>query len=101
MQEEQRKDPRLVEIFRFLEDGVLPDDHAQTCKLSLQQDLYAILDRTLYRLDPKQDHQKRAVVPSQLKKRIMEETHRGPMSAHFSGQRLFNTLGRRWWWEGM
>ena len=31
----------------------------------------------------------------------MEESHRGPMGAHFSGNRLFNTLARHWWWEGM
>ena len=86
--------PWFVEIFRFLEDGVLPDNDARARKLSLQQDLYAVLDRTPYRLDPKQDHQKRVVVPSQLRKRIMEETQCGPMSAHFSGQRLFNTLRR-------
>ena len=58
IQEEQCRDPGLLEIFRFLEDEVLPDNNAQARKLSLQQDLYAVLDWTLYRLDPKQDHQK-------------------------------------------
>ena len=58
IQEEQCRDPGLLEIFRFLEDGVLPDNDARACKLSLQQDLYTVLDRTLYCLDPKQDHQK-------------------------------------------
>lgn len=31
----------------------------------------------------------------------MEESHRGPMARHFSKHRLFNTLCRHWWWEGM
>ena len=35
IQEEQCKDSGLLEIFRFLEDGVLPDNDARTCKLSL------------------------------------------------------------------
>ena len=101
IQEEQRKDPSLLEIIRFLEDGVLPDDNTRARRLTLQQDLFTVMDQTLYRLDPKQDNRRCVVVPTQLKKRIMEETHRGPMSAHFSGQRLFNTLRRQWWWEGM
>ena len=33
--------------------------------------------------------------------KVMNESHRGPMTAHFSGNRLFNTLARHWWWEGM
>lgn len=41
------------------------------------------------------------VVPEHLQGRIMQESHRGPMGAHFSGNRLFNTLARHRWWEGM
>ena len=33
--------------------------------------------------------------------KVMNESHRGPMTTHFSGNRLFNTLARHWWWEGM
>ena len=100
-EDEQRKDPALVEVIRFLEDGVLPEDEARARKLVLQEELYTIVNNTLYHLDSKRGHQKQVVVPSHLRKRIMEETHRGPMTAHFSGQRLFHTLRRHWWWEGM
>ena len=31
----------------------------------------------------------------------MEENHSGPMAGHFSGNCLYNTLARDWWWEGM
>ena len=52
-------------------------------------------------MNTKLDRQQRVVVPAHLKVKVMEETHRGPMGAHFSGNRLFNTLARHWWWEGM
>ena len=46
-EEEQRKDPSLQEIFRFFEDGVLPEDNARARKQSLQQDLYTIINQTV------------------------------------------------------
>lgn len=101
MEDEQRKDPDVMEVIKFLEDGVLPGDRDRARKLALQENLFVIIDRILYHLDSKHDHRKQVVVPRHLQKRIMEETHRGPMSGHFSGQRLFNTLRARWWWKGM
>ena len=32
---------------------------------------------------------------------MLEETHSGHLGGHFSGNRLYNTLVRHWWWEGM
>ena len=84
-----------------MEEGVLPEDGKHACKLALQEHLFVIVDQVLYHLDSKQDHRKQVVVPSHLRRQIMEETHRGPMSGHFSGQRLFNTLRCHWWWENM
>ena len=98
---EQRRDPALMEIIQFLERGVLPEDQTRARKLALQRDSYAIVDGVLYHLDSKRGHQKQVVVPSHLQRQIMEENHRGPMSAHFSGPRLFHSLRRCWWWENM
>ena len=52
-------------------------------------------------MDSKPGGRRRAVVPKHLQGQIMEEAHRGPMAAHFSGNRLFNVLSQHWWWEGM
>ena len=90
MEDEQRKDPGVMEVIRFLEDGVLPEDNNRARKLALQENLFVIIDRVLYHLDSMRDHHKQVVVPSHLQK-----------SGHFSGQRLFNTLRMRWWWKGM
>ena len=101
LEEEQRRDPEMMEVIKFLEEGVLPEDQNRARKLALQEPLFTIIDRVLYYLDSKQGHQKQVVIPRHLRQRVMKETHRGPMSGHFSGPRLFNTLRRHWWWEGM
>lgn len=31
----------------------------------------------------------------------MQDYHSGNMAGHFSGVRLYKTLARRWWWDGM
>ena len=36
-------------------------------------------------------------MPSHLQEQIMVEIHGGVMSGHFSGNRLYETLCRRWW----
>ena len=43
----------------------------------------------------------RAVVPKSLQEQLVDETHRGVAGGHFSENRGFRTLARRWWWEGM
>ena len=97
-EDERHKDPKVMEVIRFLEQGILPDDEKRARKLALQEHQYVIVDKVLYHLYSKQADHKQVVVPEHLRKTIMEETHRRPMSGHFSGQRLFNTLRRRWWW---
>ena len=98
--EEQRKDLGLLEMFRFLEEGVLPADVDRARKLTLLDSSYTIVNAVLYHLDTKSDHFKQVVFPNHLRRQIMEEAHQGPMAAHFSG-RLFQTLRRRWWLSGM
>ena len=40
-------------------------------------------------------------MPEHLRQQILTGAHSSPYSGHFSGQRLYNTLTTRWWWEGM
>ena len=93
--EEQRKDPDICSLLRFLEDQRLPEDPQRAKKIALQTPLFTICDNILYYIDPKPTHRKRIVVPKYL------TTHRNRMAGHFSGQRVYNTLTRNWWWEGM
>ena len=55
----------------------------------------------LYYVDPTQTETSRAVVPQQLRQKIMQEYHDGCLAGHFSGPRLYKTLVRSWWWPHM
>ena len=98
---EQRKDSSLVEMTDFLQNGVLPEDSNRAKKLAAQESLFALIDGILYYVDPRHGNRKKIAVPSHLREQLLEENHRGIYSGHFSGNRLYNTLVRHWWWAGM
>ena len=98
---EQQEDPDVREIFQFIVTGTLPEDDQKARKLALQETLFTVTNNILYFLDPKRENRKRVVVPRQLRRKILENTHSGPFGGHFSGQRLYNSLVSHWWWSGM
>ena len=55
----------------------------------------------LYYVHLRRQNFKRAVVPERLRQTLLEESHRGLFGGHFSTKRLYNTLVRHWWWDGM
>ena len=55
----------------------------------------------LYFIDASRQNPRRAAVPGHLQEQIMAEIHGGIMSSHFSGDRLYKSQSRRWWWETM
>ena len=93
----QRKDPDIQDIFKFLQEGILPDNNCKKQKLALQASLFTVLDGVLYYIDSRRNCE-RAVVPKHLREEIMKENHSGIMAGHY---RLYNTPVRQWWWEGM
>ena len=100
---EQRRDPRLIEIINYVEKGDLPPSPERARQVVMLSPLYSLINGTLFLVDSKNKGRPlmRAVVPKHLRHKLMEEYHRGPMGAHFSGNRLFAVLSSRWWWEGM
>ena len=100
-QEEQRKDPNLLGLIRYLEDGQLPEDNLLSRKIAAQAPQFALVVSILYFLEAKRGTQKKAVVPAHLQETILHDTHSGRMAGHFSGNRLFTTVSRHWWWEAI
>ena len=98
--EEQLKDAHLCVVIEFLEKQVLPEDPTRAKKIALQSPLFTVVDGTLYYISKPTLHP-RDVIPEHLKRKLLDVTHRGQMGGHFSGQRLYNTLSKHWWWEGM
>lgn len=70
-------------------------------KTIVQASLYTVADRILYYTGQKKDSTPKVVVPSDYKKKLMEEYHAAVMSGHFSGPRIYKTMSRQWWWEHM
>ena len=62
---EQRKDPSLKTIIDFHEQGTLPEEEQVARRVILQKLVFTLEAGILYYLDPRQGHQKRAVVPQQ------------------------------------
>ena len=80
---------------------MLPADSQSARKVVLQASSFALVDQILYFIDVKQGNLQRFVVLHHLTQQIMTEYHSSIMSGHFSGVRLYNTLSKRWYWEGM
>ena len=95
---EQKKDPDIQEIIAFLSTGKLPDCGQRAKRIAVQAPSFALVNGVLYFLDSKGGDRKRCVVPRQLRERIMEENHSGPMAGHFSGEWLYKALACHWWW---
>ena len=98
---EQQKDPRVRQIFNFVERGVLPTEDAKAWKIALKESLYTIVDGILYYVNSWSRKHKRAVVPKHLQTLLLRDTHSSLYGGHFSGPRLFKALVNNWWWEGM
>ena len=97
----QQQDPELLKIIQLLTNDLLPDNKTDAKKVVTQAHSFAIVDGVLYFIDVKHNHQKRCVVPKQLRNQLMEENHMGPMAGHFAREKLYRALTRHWWWSGM
>ena len=99
--QEQSKDPSLKDLMTYLRDSVLPTEETTAKKVLTQAPQVTISDDILYILDSRQKDRVRVVVPSHLRGSLLMEYHAGQMAGHFSGPRLYKTLERWWWWQGM
>ena len=95
--EEQKKDQFVLEIVNFLTDGKLPSDEQRAKKIALQGNSFTIIDDILYYVDSKNGNRRWAVVPKQLQKQILEESHSGLMAGYFAVSRMYGALCRSWW----
>ena len=100
MRTEQREDPELALVIKFLEDGDLPADDKEARKLLLRREDFELLDRTLYYIDRKRSI-RRLVVPKKLRSDLLKETHSARFGGHFAEQSTHATLSKTYWWDGM
>ena len=98
---EQQKDPELRCLYLCLQYGILPEDEWLAKRVATQALNFTVIDDVLHYLDSRGGGRKRAAVPGQLQKVILEDYHGGRMAGHFSGPRLYAALSRKWWWRTM
>ena len=100
-EQEQLADTWTASMMEFLKTGKLPADDVTARRIAAQSVHFSIVEGILYYLDPRCKNQKRAVVPAHLRQSLLQENHRGLCGGHFATKRLYSTLIRHWWWEGM
>ena len=97
---EQRKDREINMAIAYLEDSILPITEPLARKVMVQVPSMTLEKGILYYIDMKQNC-KRVVVPDHLRDTLMSEYHGGVMAGNFSGVRLYKTLVKQRYWEGM
>ena len=93
---EQLMDQEVQPIILYLKDGTLPEDTKVAKKIRAEAAMYAICNDILYYVGSTQTETSRAVVPQQLRQKIMQEYHDGCLAGHFSRPRLYKTLVQSW-----
>ena len=96
---EQQKDKELADMVQYLQSKALPVDIHGSQRVLSQSPLFMLIDGVLYFI--RKGCTPCPAVPQHLRQRLMEEHHRGPCGSHFGGKKLFQTMSRQWWWEGM
>ena len=98
---EQRKDPEILDIIEYAENGTVPEDARRARRLVSEGSVFVIVDGIAFYVDPKRENRRRAIVPQQLRKQILANAHSSRFAGHFSGRKLYDSLLRHWWWRGM
>ena len=96
---EQSKDPTLADMIKYLDTKQLPPNPQQAQRVLFQSPLFTLVNSVLH--FTKGNSIPRPIVPRHLRQQLMEDNHRGPYGSHFSHNKLFQTISRHWWWQGM
>ena len=71
----QRKDPELLRVIRYLEDGTLPTEDKAAREIVLCKSQYILLDGVLYHVE--RDKTLRLVPPQVSRKKLFHDVHDG------------------------
>lgn len=95
IRKEQLADPEVAKILTAFDESV-PELHLWTNRG------YIVSQGVLYRYSPEQDSESpQLVVPSQGRRRIMEEYHDSALAGHYGVEKTFDRISSRYYWPGM
>ena len=98
---QQRQDPELLALIKYLEDGVVPEDENQAQQIVLEHPKFTVSDGVLHYENPQHPGGLKLVVPRQVRQILLEEAHGKKFSGHFAERKLFATLQKKYWWHNM
>lgn len=101
MSQKHRQDSEFSDIFRFLEDGVLPEDRLQAKRMVLERQRYAIVDGVLQYENPDFPGVWRIAVPQCTRRTLLEEAHNRNFAGHFAERKVYANLRKKYWWNRM
>lgn len=94
LEERQWKDPALLPVIQYLENGVLPTDERKAREIGLTHSWYTVVDKVLYHIE--NDKTLRVFAISDWKG-IFEEAHSGTMGGHLRGAKVHCQLAKHNW----
>ena len=98
-----RQDPDFSGLFRYIKDGILPEDRLQAKRMVLEHQQFAIVDSVLYYENPDFPGVWRiqGAVPQCIRETLLEETHSKNFAGHFAERKMYATLRKKYWWSRM
>ena len=99
----QKEDPYLSLLIDCMENGKLPEGPAMSKRVLALSPHLVMINKLLHFVDTDSTGgvRQRVCVPRQFQQQILQDSHGGFFSGHFSDKRLYSTLCRRWWWDRM
>ena len=85
--QEQLKDPDIAKMIEYLEENRLPADSNQARTIVIKSALFTVIDNVLFITH--RDGTKRVVVPTHLRRQLMDDHHRGPCGSQFAADKLY------------
>lgn len=101
LKEEQKKDPELAAMLRYLQDGTLPEDEKSAKRIVAESKQDDVIDGVLHFENSAFPNRWCLVVPLQLRSDLLHEAHAGCFAAHFAEKKVYDRLRRGVWWKGM
>ena len=95
----QKDDSTLGAIFRYLQDGQLPDDESTARELALTRSQYVTQDDVLYYVA--KDKSLRVIPPMSDRKALFRKAHSGVFGGHLREAKMHGELARHYWWPQM
>lgn len=94
---EQRSDPKLSQIYDFLEDKILPESKSEQQRIRSASKQYQLLKKVLV-LKKKKKH---VVVPATLKKAVIINYHSRPTASHLGKKKTLWRIVQKYYWRNM